>query len=217
MSNPFDLVVLDLGGVLIRHARSWEEMHERAGLDGDPPSGDDWHRGWTNIEKLLETGAIDLDVGHRRMAAASRGRYRPEDIEHARAASLIAQYPGVDAVFDALDALSLETALLGNLTASDWSRLGLEPAAAEREFAVVLRARHRYASHLIGARKPDRAAFEAVERGTGHDPARILFFDDRPANVEGARTAGWTAELVDHAGDTAEQMLAALRSHGVIE
>ena len=73
MTRPFDLVVFDLGGVLIRHARSWEEMHERAGLDGDPPSGDDWRRGWTNIEKLLETGAIDLDVGHRRMAAASRG------------------------------------------------------------------------------------------------------------------------------------------------
>lgn len=217
MPKPFDVVVFDLGGVLIRIAESWAEMHERAGLHGDPLRGDDWHRRWTAIEKLLETATIDHDEGHSRMAAASGGRYGPEDVRRAREASLIAQYPGVDAVFDALDPLGMETALLANMTASDWTRLDPEDATIELEFPVVLRAQHRYASCSIGARKPDRAAFEAVERGTGHRPARIVFFDDRSANVDAARARGWTAERIDAAGDTAAQLLDALRRLKVID
>ena len=44
----------------------------------------------------------------------------------------------------------------------------------------------------------------------------ILFFDDDPANVEAARARGWRAERIDAAGDTAAQLLDALRRHAVI-
>ena len=217
MPRPFDLVVFDLGGVLIRIARSWEEMHERAGLEGDPPRGDDWHDRWTAVEKMLEVGDIDDDEGHRRMAAASDGRYRPEEIRRARFASLVGQYAGADAVFDTLDALGLEAALLSNTTETDWVRLAPPRAVAAPEFPVALGAKHRYASYLMGARKPDRAAFDAVERGTGRSADRILFFDDRPDNVEAARAFGWTAVRIDHAGDTAAQLLDALRRFAVMD
>jgi hypothetical protein len=43
VSRSFDLVVFDLGGGLIWIARSWDEMHERAGVEGDPLRGDGWH------------------------------------------------------------------------------------------------------------------------------------------------------------------------------
>jgi glucose-1-phosphatase len=50
-----------------------------------------------------------------------------------------------------------------------------------------------FVSSTIGLRKPDAAAFHHVAREMGTAPARILFFDDSLANVEGARAAGLQA------------------------
>jgi len=45
----------------------------------------------------------------------------------------------------------------------------------------------------IGLIKPDIAIYERHAGTFGLDPARTLFIDDSPANVEGARQAGWNA------------------------
>jgi len=50
-----------------------------------------------------------------------------------------------------------------------------------------------YVSCAIGLRKPDAAAFRFVSSDIGAPPARILFFDDVHANVEGARACGLQA------------------------
>ena len=47
-----------------------------------------------------------------------------------------------------------------------------------------------FVSCRMGARKPERAAFEHVSKELGVPLERILFFDDTQANVEGARAAG---------------------------
>jgi HAD superfamily hydrolase (TIGR01509 family) len=41
--------------------------------------------------------------------------------------------------------------------------------------------------------KPDPALYRVVESAAGVPPARILFIDDRPENVEAARKLGWQA------------------------
>jgi HAD superfamily hydrolase (TIGR01509 family) len=56
-----------------------------------------------------------------------------------------------------------------------------------------------FVSSEIGHRKPDRAAFEAVASMIDVSPSRILFFDDGPENVEGARKAGLQAVHVTSA------------------
>lgn len=59
----------------------------------------------------------------------------------------------------------------------------------------------RYLSHEIGLAKPSTASFLEVARQAGIEPARAVFFDDVAANVEGARAAGFQAEVfVDQAG-----------------
>ena len=58
-----------------------------------------------------------------------------------------------------------------------------------------------YASHELGARKPDLAAFQAVVADMGVPPQRILFFDDMAANVTGAKAAGLRAVQVAAAAD----------------
>ena len=50
-----------------------------------------------------------------------------------------------------------------------------------------------------------------VSRQIGSAPAQIVFFDDHPANVDGARTAGLRAHEVHSAGD----IRAALRHEGI--
>jgi len=63
-----------------------------------------------------------------------------------------------------------------------------------------------FVSHELGARKPERAAFEAVARRIGVEPGRILFFDDSQANVEGARIAGLQAVWVRSPQDVAHAL-----------
>ena len=53
-----------------------------------------------------------------------------------------------------------------------------------------------FSSAEMGLRKPDRVAFEAVTDAIGCAPGAILFFDDLPSNVAGARAAGLQAVRV---------------------
>ena len=62
---------------------------------------------------------------------------------------------------------------------------------------VVAAFRRIFASAETGMRKPERRAFDAVIDMIGADPDAILFFDDLPSNVAGARDAGLQAILVD--------------------
>ncbi len=50
-------------------------------------------------------------------------------------------------------------------------------------------------SHELGAEKPNLDAYQMVAHRAGLPPETLLFFDDLPANVEGARRAGWQAEV----------------------
>lgn len=68
-----------------------------------------------------------------------------------------------------------------------------------------------FASHEIGLRKPEPAAFDHVCRATGVEPASLLFFDDTPANVDAAAANGLQAVLVRGPEDVAR----ALRSAGL--
>jgi putative hydrolase of the HAD superfamily len=52
-----------------------------------------------------------------------------------------------------------------------------------------------FASAHLGACKPEPAFYAAVTQAIGVAPEQILFWDDAPANVEGARAYGWQAQL----------------------
>lgn len=63
----------------------------------------------------------------------------------------------------------------------------------------------------IGLIKPDRAIFEKHCKDFGLSPAHTLFIDDVPANVEGARLAGWNAVLFTDP----EKLKSDLAAHGI--
>jgi putative hydrolase of the HAD superfamily len=56
-------------------------------------------------------------------------------------------------------------------------------------------------SCYVGLRKPDLAMYQRAIDIVGRPPERILFIDDRPENVAGARAAGLTTiRFTDEAG-----------------
>jgi putative hydrolase of the HAD superfamily len=59
----------------------------------------------------------------------------------------------------------------------------------------VLKTFEAYLSHEIGLAKPAVASFEHVARAAGVEASRCIFFDDVLENVEGARRAGFNAEV----------------------
>src|SRR5262245_19750485 len=63
-----------------------------------------------------------------------------------------------------------------------------------------------YVSYELGARKPEPAAFRTVVADMGFAPERVLFFDDSPENVAGARACGLVAVEVTMAAEI-EQVL----------
>jgi putative hydrolase of the HAD superfamily len=78
-------------------------------------------------------------------------------------------------------------ACLSNSNALHWERFG----GFAEEFDVAL------SSHLLGAVKPDAAAFGRALDALGLTPGEVWFFDDSAANVRAARTLGILAFQVD--------------------
>jgi putative hydrolase of the HAD superfamily len=60
---------------------------------------------------------------------------------------------------------------------------------------------HHFASHELGALKPDREVFERVTQELGCSAERVLFLDDNEINVAGARDAGLHAHRVQGLDD----------------
>ncbi len=66
-----------------------------------------------------------------------------------------------------------------------------------------------YFSHILGRRKPEVTAFEAIIEEQELDPATTLFVDDNLQNVLGARAAGLMAHHLQH-DERVEEILGAL-------
>jgi len=81
-----------------------------------------------------------------------------------------------------------------------------------KQFAGVMSSFRRiFVSSTIGLRKPDAAAFRFVAGEIGVPAERIVFFDDSPANIQGARACGLQVVHVKSVADVA----AALEALGV--
>jgi putative hydrolase of the HAD superfamily len=61
----------------------------------------------------------------------------------------------------------------------------------------------------LGVGKPDAAYFRAIERALGLVAHELLFLDDKPLNVAGARACGWAAEVAT----SADSVRSALGAH----
>jgi putative hydrolase of the HAD superfamily len=210
------LVVFDLGGVIVRIAASWEAAHGFAGIG---PLAAALPEEFVHFQRAaldrLQLGRIDAATYYQRVAEASEGAYEAHDVQRIHEAWTREEYEGFAAVFEAIESSGVRTALLSNTNGPHWRRL-VGGADGAPEYPNVVRIMHRFASHELGLLKPDPAMYGTVASVTGIPPHRILFFDDIETHVLTARDAGWAAEWIDSGRGPAQQVLGALRRHGVV-
>ena len=194
--NAFSLVVFDLGNVLLRVADSWEIACAKAGV---ALARGDFQR-HHNLICAFETGTLD-EAAYVERAAECFDGVTPAQFAAVFDAWLMDPFPGAADLVRSLKSRGLRTACLSNTNARHWRAILANPSP----YAAVHLLDHHFASHEIGHAKPAPDAYRHVERATGIPPAQIVFFDDRPENVDAARALGWQAHLIDPRHDGAEQ------------
>ncbi|MFG0258888.1 MAG: HAD-IA family hydrolase [Phycisphaerales bacterium JB041] len=207
------MVCFDAGGVLVRICRTWRERCERAGLpfrwSSEAEADSDERRA---IHAEFERGRMPPDAYFAALAESAGGLYTAEELHAIHVAWIAEEYPGARALVQALrDVPTVSTGLLSNTNAVHWAT----PSMTGDTGSAVSGLDHPHASHLLGLTKPTTEIFRAFERESGFDAGSILFFDDLPENVEAARAAGWSAERIDHTGDTTAQVVTHLAARGV--
>jgi len=205
------VVCFDWGGVILRICRSFPEGVRAAGLD---------HREGVDNEELYDVrralsaehqvGRMSEDDFFTSVSESYGGLYTPEEVALVHDAWLLDEYEGVAGlVRDLHETAPCPTALLSNTNARHWGR-----RISDFPTAGSLHLQH--ASHLLQLAKPDDGIYRAFESETGFSGAQIVFFDDLEPNILAARKRGWRAVQVDHTGDPAAQMRAALVGLGVL-
>jgi len=215
------IICFDLGGVLVRICRSWNEAIAAAGLPVRDPNlfvAEHTRAQRYKAVDLYQRGELDTEAYYRELSRATLGVYTSLEVQKIHAAFTLAEYPGVLELVRELNQLpNVVTACLSNTNADHWLRLAGEDGRAE--YPSVLELRCRVASHLLGSAKPEPIIFRQAQAvffsALAESPSQVLFFDDAPENVVAARHAGWTAYEIDPHGDTAAQLRAALVSERV--
>jgi putative hydrolase of the HAD superfamily len=182
---PFDVILFDIGGVLLTN--SWDKRERAAAMEHfhlDPAAFearhtapyDAWERGVLPMKAYLDAAVF----------------YEPRSFTHDDFFAFILS----------LSKLQPDGALgiLGEIAASDKYMLGalnnearetnayrLEHFGLRKYFQAAL------SSCYLGLRKPEPAIYRRALDILGRPPERILFIDDRVENVAGAARAGLKA------------------------
>lgn len=184
MTNQVKHVVFDIGKVLLHYDP------ELAYLDVIP---DEAERRWF-LENIC-TGAWNIEQDRGRSwqdAEALLIEAHPEKSSHIRAfrqnwnLMVPHSYDDSVAILRGLIAEGNDVTMLTNF-ASDTLR------EAQGRFPFLTESRGVTVSGDIRMLKPDREIYDHHVASFNLDPAATLFIDDSPANVEGAKAAGWQA------------------------
>ena len=223
------MVVFDLGGVLVRICRSWEQACAAAGEPYHPEMREpELLEARKAITRRHEIGEIECDAFFPAMAASTRGMYSERQVRAIHRAWLLGEYDGVNALIDELHHARVRTGVLSNTNHAHWVNLmpprwhgtrmptnaaDLLPAAG---YPTLGKIHFSHASHLLWRAKPNIEIHRAFEAAVKVGREQVLFFDDLPENVAGAKAAGWAVEQIDYSGDTASQMRTALLRRGIL-
>lgn len=213
------LMCFDLGGVVVRHCRSWEEGCASAGLDVREPdrlNTPELRARRRALNDAHQRGQLDHPTFWQAIAQATEHLYTVEEVERLHHAWLLDEYEGVAEIVRELDASDhLTTACLSNTNVPHWelsTRYNGGPLSAVE---AVIHMEHRLVSHELGTAKPDAKIYELTERATGFAPDTIVFFDDLIENIDAASSRGWRAHHIDHESCPATQIRTALSEMGI--
>jgi glucose-1-phosphatase len=214
MPTPVELVIFDLGRVMIRLVDGWKHACELVSVPYVPgfdvPDADLRKRVLHEVLRF-ETGQLTHEQWCDETSTLTG--MPAEHIDKVLRTWILDPFPGYDDFLDELHNKGYKTACLSNTNATHWHMMIEKPG---RQLLPLKRMHWQFASHLIRAAKPDAAIYEHVERVTGVQPARIVFFDDLADNVTGAAARGWHAVRIEPDPDPVTQARSALRKLGAL-
>ncbi len=200
MSSKPSVLVFDLGGVLV----DWNGIDPLMRLSGGTLSREEARRFWIENPWVarLDLGECTPQAFCAAMVDALQLGLSQQAMQEQLSAWLAGCYPGAGELLDTLSQ-TFPLAALSNNNALHWRKI-------EREFGLLGRFQHTFASHLLHLRKPDLAIYRHVEQVLDLQGEQIAFFDDNIECVEAARAIGWQAfHTVGF-----EQLQATLRAQG---
>jgi glucose-1-phosphatase len=184
-TGDVDVVLFDLGGVLVDFG-GVERMRVLADIDSDDALWERWlscrwvrefERGRCSPEVFAAGVVEDWQLALEPSAFLAEFRGWP-----------VGPFPGASDLVDGTSAV-VEVGCLSNTNVEQWERHAAR-------WPLVDRFTHRFLSFEMGMVKPDVELFDHVASVLGTSPARILFLDDNPANVDAALQTGFRAVRV---------------------
>ena len=184
-ANPIEVILFDLGGVLIK-------------VDGVSPmmkwiaetmTPDIFWKKWlaSTAVREFETGRIHHDHFARQLVDEMSLQIDPDVFLTSFTNWPRGLFPGTESLFDRIP-LDYTLAALSNSNSLHWPRM-------MDDMGLAAMFDHCFASHLIGKIKPDVEVFEHVVEALECKPDTILYVDDNQPNVDAARSLGIRAEL----------------------
>jgi HAD superfamily hydrolase (TIGR01509 family) len=207
------LIVFDLGRVLVNICDSWRHACEVAGVTVGRAGAlsDEERAAMMRLVVASETGRLDQTAFCRE--AAGLLQLEPTHVRALSDIYLLNTFPGAIELLRELRQRGYPTACLSNTNASHWAIMCDPKHPAWLPMEVFS---HRFASHLIGHRKPAEAIYAHVEQETGHRGEEIVFYDDLIENVEAANRRGWRAAQILKGSNPMDQIRQHLRQIGVL-
>jgi len=183
--SAFDVLLFDLGGVLIDFAGFDELSHLLPG----GVSRDEVRAKWISSPSVqrFERAEITPQQFARGVVRELQLDLSPDEFINALVEWARGLYPGARSLLGRLH----KTHRLACLSNSNELHTPLHRQSIEPLMDSY------YFSDELGQVKPDREIFEHVIRDLDVPPGRIAFFDDTPINVEAARKVGIIAYEVD--------------------
>lgn len=179
-ATPFDIVLFDLGGVLIE-LRGVEPMRLLSGIESEDEL---WAR-WLTCPwvRAFERGDCDATEFATGIITDWGLATEPDVFLEAFREWPIGPLAGAPELVDAVKA-RIPVGCLSNTNA-------LHTEMNFMRWPIFHAFDHRLLSHELGLLKPDRELFDRVAEIVDAAPERILFLDDNAINVEGATAAGF--------------------------
>lgn len=200
MNKSIEVILFDLGGVLVELGASPVPVDALTG--GNTFSLADWFKSDAAIafEKGTCTAA---DFAQALIADLGLNCSEKRLIEHFTDWPT-GLFPGAQKLLKHLRQ-NYRLAILTNTNELHWPRF-------IAEFELLEHVEYIFASHQLAMVKPEAGIYQHVLTTLGVEPGQVLFLDDNPDNVKGARKLGIAAHLVNDF----DQLKHFLKAQGII-
>lgn len=211
--DPIKVVCFELPGVLVETVSGWEDALRRAGVDVKEHRVQRLVRnpGISEANNLVEIGKAPADQFIRVLSYVSG--YETSEIRAAMTQWHVDLYKGVEELLQDLVDHDIRLAVLANTNNWYWNVFETDERYAPLRRHIL----HRFASFLIGDRKPSLDAYDPVDTTFGVSPESVLLFDNDSLNVDAARSLKWNAQLITPGESPVKQMADKLRELGWLD